>query len=116
MSNSPPNLIERVRHLCLLGREQVGVPVGESTLSWPTLSAIASAEKLHVDEQRHMAVPEIVDANPLYAAFGASSLHLVAEEVLCYREYPVVRPEVVSQLQELPHLLVEEFRYGYLPD
>lgn len=116
MSNPPPDLIERVRHLDLLGREKVGVPVSDVHALVADSLGDCERREPHVDEQRHMAVPEVVDADPLHAALGASSLHLVAEEVLGCREYPVMRSEVVPQLQELPHLLVEELRHGYLPD
>lgn len=111
-----PNLIERVRHLCLLGWKEVGVSVGDVYALMADSFGYCERGESHVYEQRYMAVSEIVDANSLNAAFLASSLHLVAEEVLCYREYPVMGSEVVPQLQELPHFLVEELRHGYLPD
>ena len=49
----------------------------------------------HVDQQADVAVPEIMDADPLDTGRLRASIHLMMQIVLCDRKHTVRRPDPV---------------------
>ena len=98
-------------HVVLDAGEQVGVAVGD--VGRLVAHAVRDGERgeAHVDEQRHVAVPEVVDADGLEAGRLAPARHLVAEEVLGHGEDPLIGAEVEPGEERL-HLLRVEARHG----
>lgn len=68
----------------------------------------------HVDEQRDVAVAQVVHPDALQSRRVASPAHLVREEVLRHGEDPLVVPDL-QLLEVLGHLLDEEFRHEDRP-
>ena len=67
----------------------------------------------HLDEQGDMAVPQVMDPDPLDAGLLASALHLVRQVVLRHVEDAVMGTKVVPEVfQVLLHLLGEELGHG----
>lgn len=111
-----PEFVKGVRHLFLLRWEEMGVAISDIDALVANPLGNRKRREPHVDEQGYVAVPKVVDADALNAASFVPSLHLVAEEVLRHLEDPVMRLQVISQLQILSHLLVQEPRNRDRPD
>lgn len=111
MSVLPSRPVQRAGHVGLDAGEQVGVAVGD--VGRLVAHAVRDGERgeAHVDEQRNVAVPEVVDADGLEAGRFASALHLVAEEVLGHGEDPLVGVEV-EEGEERLQLLSAEAGHG----
>ena len=55
-----------------------------------------------------MAVPEIMDTDPLHTGCRSTSIHFMMEKVLRNGEYPLVIFDPIEYLQELFDLLDQE--------
>lgn len=82
-------LVELLRHLVLLVGEKMGVHHGHLGALVPEPVGDGKGGEAHLDEQRDMAVAQVVDSDGLESSGPASPLHLVPEEVLGDREHPV---------------------------
>ncbi len=71
----------------------------------------------YVNERRDVAVPQVVDAYPLYAGKSATALHLSPEIRFDHTlEDPLVALDLESLFDIEPHLLGQEVRYGDCAD
>ncbi len=91
----------------------MGVTVGD--IGALVANAISDRQRgeAHLDEQGDMAVPQVMDPDPLDSGLLASALHLVRQVVLRHVEDAVMGTKVVSEVfQVLLHLLGEELGHG----
>ncbi len=105
--------VKGVGDLGLLVREKVSVAIGD--IGALVADAIGNRQRgeAHLDEQGNMAVPQVVDPDPLDAGFLASALYLVRQVILRNIEDAIVGTEVAPEFfQVLLHLLGEELGHG----
>lgn len=104
-------VVKGVGHVVLDVREQVRVPEGDVRRLMAHALGDCNRREAHVDEEAHMAVPDVVNANLLHARSRADTLHLMRDAAFRDREQAVVASDLLVSLQVVLDLLGQELRH-----
>lgn len=102
--------LKRVRHVVLPYREEMGVGVGDRDRGVPYPLGDGGSGKPEVDEQRHMAVAQVVNADSGKTSLLRGDAHLLSHLVMCEGEYPLARLDSL-QVHHRAQLLFEKRRH-----
>ena len=89
----------------------MGIPEGDVNTFVAYSICDCQCGESHIDQQRYMAVPQIMDSNTLYAGCFTASSHFPVQIILADREDPAVTIEAVEHFEIVLHFIAEELRH-----
>lgn len=104
-----PHPIERGGHIVLHRGEQVRIAVGDVHRLVAYALGDGQRREAPFNQQAHVAVNYVMYADALYAQRLALALHVMGQEVLGHGEQALVGGNFVEHLDEVHHLVAQEF-------
>ena len=94
----------------------MGVLIGDVHALMPYPVCDCQSREAHLDQQRYMGVPQVVDSYPLHPGFLGSPVHLVVQVALGHLKDPLVWLNFVEGFQVIPDLVRQKLRHLDDPD
>jgi hypothetical protein len=94
----------------------VGVLIGDVHALMPYPVCDCQSREAHLDQQRYMGVPQVVDSDALHPGFLGSPVHLVVQVALGHLKDPLVWLNFVEGFQVIPDLVRQKLRHLDDPD
>ena len=94
----------------------MGVLIGDIHALMPHPVCDCQSREAHLDQQRYMGVPQVVDSYPLYPGCLGSPVHLVVQVALGHLKDPLVWLDFVEGFQIVSDLVRQKLRHLDDPD
>ena len=94
----------------------MGVLIGDVHALMPHPVCDCQSREAHLDQQRYMGVPQVVDSDALHPGFLGSPVHLVVQVALGHLKDPLVWLDFVEGFQIVSDLVRQKLRHLDDPD
>ena len=94
----------------------MGVLIGDVHALMPHPVCDCQCREAHLDQQRYMGVPQVVDSDALHPGFLGSPVHLVVQVALGHLKDPLVWLDFVEGFQIVSDLVRQKLRHLDDPD
>lgn len=92
----------------------MGVVIGDVDALMAYTVCDSNGAEAHVNQQRHMRVPEVVNSDALHACLRRPPLHFPLKMAFADGEDAVIALQIINGFEIVLHLLTQEF--GHLDD
>lgn len=89
----------------------MGVLIGNVHALMPYPVSDCQSRESHLNQQRHMGVPQIMDSDTFDPGFLGSSVHLVVQVALGHFKDSLIRLDFVEGFQIVPDFVRQELRH-----